>query len=244
MQQKTEKIKAKNELNKIHKERMELALIGTNEGVWDWNILDNTVYFSPRWKEMIGYEDHELPNELSSWADNVHPDDIDKTWVDVYKNVNGETEFYENIHRLKHKNGSWVWILDRGKTQYDENGNSIRMIGTHVDITKEIEHQEQKNINTASVNGLTHLINVTSKEVQEQTETIKKTNKLNQFLKERMELALIGSKTSVLDWNFTDSSMYISPSWKEMLGYRDDELPNSTYTWQHRVHPEDRKNSY
>ena len=242
VQEESESIKAKNQLNKIHKERMELALLGTNEGVWDWNIVDNTVYFSPRWKEMIGYNDHELPNELSTWADNVHPDDIDDTWADVHKNVNGETEFYENIHRLKHKNGSWVRILDRGKTQYDQNGKAIRMIGTHVDISKEIEQQQQLDINSASINGLTHLINVTSKEVQEQTETIKETNKLNEHLKERMELALLGSKTSVLDWDFTDSNMYISPSWKEMLGYQDDELSNSTYTWQHRVHPEDQKN--
>ena len=246
IKQKTESNKAKNALDKIHRERMELALLGSNEGVWDWNILDNSVYFSPRWKEMIGYRDDELPNELSSWADNVHPDDLDQTWEDAYKNINGETEFYENIHRLKHKNGSWVWILDRGKTQYDENGKAIRMIGTHIDISKEKEAQlysepEEIDINTASINGLTHLINITSQEVKEQTETIKETNRVNQQLKERMELALLGSKTSVLDWDFTDNSLYISPSWKEMLGFRDAELENSTSTWFRRTHPDDKK---
>jgi PAS domain S-box-containing protein len=185
VQQKTESIKARNELDQIHRERMELALLGSNEGVWDWNILDNSVYFSPRWKEMIGYADDELPNELSSWADNVHPDDLDQVWEDAYKNINGEIEFYENIHRIKHKNGSWVWILDRGKTQYDENGKAIRMIGTHLDITKEKEAQlfaepKEIDINTVSINGLTHLINITSQEVKEHTETIKETNKENQ----------------------------------------------------------------
>jgi len=246
VQQKTASIKERNKLNQIHKERMELALLGTNEGIWDWNILDNTVYFSPRWKEMLGYADDELPNETATWADNVHPDDADKAWADVYKNVNGETEYYENIHRLKHKNGSWVWVLDRGKTQYDENCKAVRMIGTHIDITKEKEEQlnaepKQMDINTASINGLTHLINISSEAIKEQTETIKETNKLNQYLKERMELALLGSKTSVLDWDFSDNSLYISPSWKEMLGFRDEELENSTSSWFRRTHPEDKK---
>jgi len=125
------------------KERMELALLGSNNGVWDWNILDNSVYFSPRWKEMLGYKDDELSNTVSSWAENIHPDDSDRTWEDIYKNVNGETEYYENIHRLRHKNGHWVWILDRGKTLYDENGRAVRMIGTHTDITQEKHLQLQ-----------------------------------------------------------------------------------------------------
>jgi len=247
VQQKTASIKERNMLNQIHKERMELALLGTNEGIWDWNILENTVYFSPRWKEMLGYRDEELPNEVPTWTERIHPDDADKAWEDVYKNVNGETEYYENIHRIKHKNGSWVWVLDRGKTQYDENGKAVRMIGTHVDITKEKDAQlnnaepEQMDINTVSINGLTHLINISSEEIKEQTETIKETTKLNQHLKERMELALAGSKTSVLDWDFSNNSLYISPSWKEMLGYRDDELENSTYTWEKHVHPDDKK---
>ncbi len=130
-----------NLLNQQLKERMELALLGSNDGVWDWNILDNSVYFSPRWKEMLGYKDEELPNEVSSWSDNIHPDDAEETWADVYKNVNGETEYYENIHRLKHKDGHWVWIQDRGKVQFDEKGKAVRMIGTHTDITEEKENQ-------------------------------------------------------------------------------------------------------
>ena len=239
VQEQTKTLKADNQLKKEHRERMELAFKGTNEGIWDWNILDNSVYFCPRWKEMLGYRDEELPNEVPTWADRLHPDDVERTWEDVYKNVNGETEYYENIHRLKHKDGHWVWILDRGKTQYDENYKAVRMIGTHVDITEEKE--KQTDINSVSMNGLTHLINITSQEVKERTETLKESNKLNQQLKERMELALIGSKTSVLDWNFTDNSMYISSGWKEMLGFTDEELPNSTSTWFQQAHPDDKK---
>ena len=154
-----------NLLNKELKERMELALLGSNDGIWDWNILDNSVYFSPRWKEMIGYKDEELPNEVPSWADRIHPDDAEETWADVYKNVNGETEYYENIHRLRHKDGHWIWIHDRGKVQFDENGKPVRMIGTHTDITEQKENQlkllhqaqmiqqTQESVNTTDLEG-------------------------------------------------------------------------------------------
>ena len=154
-----------NQLNQQLKERMELALLGSNDGIWDWNILDNSVYFSPRWKEMLGYNDEELPNEVPSWADRIHPDDVEETWEDVYKNVNGETEYYENIHRLRHKDGHWVWIHDRGKVQLDEDGKAVRMIGTHTDITEQKENQlkllhqaqmiqqTQESVNTTDLEG-------------------------------------------------------------------------------------------
>jgi len=137
VKERTEAQKETNKLNKKLKERMELALLGSNNAVWDWNLIDNSVYFSPRWKEMLGYKEEELKNEFSSWEDRLHPDDKDKVWEDATKNINGKTEYYESIHRLKHKDGHWVWILDRGKTLYDENNNPVRMIGTHTDITKE-----------------------------------------------------------------------------------------------------------
>lgn len=229
-----------------HHERMKLAISGTNEGVWDWYIHDDLVYFSPRWKEILGYHDGELSNTLSTWSNRLHPDDKARTWEDIHKNLNGETNFYENVHRLKHKEGHWVWILVRGKTQYDENGQAIRMTGTHLDITSEVNghntRSHQVEMNSSSISGLTHLINITSEKVKEQTQTIIESDKKNKALKERMELALLGSNTSVLDWSFKDNSFYISPNWKEMLGYRDDELPNSASTWKNRVHPEDRKN--
>lgn len=125
------------ERNRQLKDRMELALMGSNGGIWDWNIIENSVYFSPRWKEMLGYKDNELPNEISTWEDRVHPDDLEKTWKEVHENVAGKTKFYKNVHRLKHKDGHWVWILDLGKTLYDEYGKAIRMVGTHTDITED-----------------------------------------------------------------------------------------------------------
>jgi len=107
-------------------------------------------------------------------------------------------------------------------------------------VTKVVRDHEA-NSYSISFDALTHLVNITREELAKQTHTLKESNKLNQQLKERMEKALIGSNTSVLDWDFTDNSMYISPSWKEMLGFGDDELSNSTYSWFDRAHPDDKK---
>ncbi|RLA71567.1 MAG: hypothetical protein DRG24_05220 [Epsilonproteobacteria bacterium] len=135
------KIQLKNEIKKnmLLKERVDLALSGNNDAVWDWNLLDDSIYFSPRFKEMLGYEDHELSNDLSTWKERIHPDDITNVMLTVQKNIDGETEYYDKTYRLKHKNGSWIWILDRGKTLYDQTHKAIRMIGTHTDITLEKE---------------------------------------------------------------------------------------------------------
>ena len=125
----------------VKRERMELALLGSNDGIGDWNLLDNSIYFSPRWKEMLGYKESEIPNLFLTWEERVHPDELEGTMLAIQNNLEGKTEYFENTHRLKHKNGSWVWILVRGKTLFDKQGKAIRMIGTHTDITEEKELQ-------------------------------------------------------------------------------------------------------
>ena len=136
------------EIHKL-KERLELALAGSNDGVWDRNFIENTLYISPRWKEMIGYKDSELPNEPNVWNTRVHADDLRQAQRDIENHINGKTNSYVNTHRLKHKDGHWVWILDRGQRILDKNGKVVRMLGTHTDITKqkelEISLEKQKN---------------------------------------------------------------------------------------------------
>lgn len=117
-------------------ERYEYAINGTQDGIWDWNLETGEIYFSPRWKQMLGYEDTELENALFTWQSRVHPDDLHKAEEEFMANIEGKTDYYENIHRLKHKDGHWVWILDRGKTIFDENSKAVRMVGFHTDITQ------------------------------------------------------------------------------------------------------------
>lgn len=129
-----------NEIIDLHKakQRLELVLEGTRLGMWDWNPQTNEVYFDQRWAEMLGYDLSEVEQHLKSWQDKVHPDDLVKCFEDIQAHIQGHKDFYENIHRMRHKDGYWVYILDRGKiVERDADGNPIRFTGTHTDITRE-----------------------------------------------------------------------------------------------------------
>jgi PAS domain S-box-containing protein len=124
------------------KDRLELAIQGANDGLWDWDIITNKVFFSPRWKSMLGYEDDEIPNQFEEWTSRVHPDDLEKALENIDSYILGKIDKFENIHRLKHKDGHWVWILDRGKA-YFKNGKAIRMVGFHTDISNQKQLETQ-----------------------------------------------------------------------------------------------------
>ncbi|MEC4803034.1 MAG: PAS domain-containing protein [Jaaginema sp. PMC 1079.18] len=115
--------------------RAALAFRGNNDGIWDWNVQTDEVFFSPRWKEMLGYRDSELPNHLSTWSDRVHPDDLELAVKAIQDHFDQKTPFYCTEHRLRCKDGSYKWILDRGRATWDDNGKVIRMVGSHTDIS-------------------------------------------------------------------------------------------------------------
>jgi PAS domain S-box-containing protein len=117
-------------------ERFNLAVQGTNDGIWDWQIKTNTAYYSPRWKSMLGYEDHELPNRFEEWSQRIHPDDLDRVMKTLNDHLEGHTPYYEVEHRVQHKDESYRWILARGASVRDENGRPSRMAGSHTDITE------------------------------------------------------------------------------------------------------------
>jgi len=128
-------------------ERWKFALEGAKDGVWDWNLETNDVFYSKQWKAMLGYQDHEIHGSFEDWESRVHPDDLEKCYADIQKHINGKTDMYSNIHRILCKDGSYKWILDRGKIFVDET-NGKRMVGTHTDLTDrmEIEHKlKEKN---------------------------------------------------------------------------------------------------
>ncbi|MGK7924656.1 MAG: response regulator [Spirulina sp.] len=117
------------------KERFDLAISGTNDGIWDWNIRTDEVYYSPSWMRIVGYEEAPLSNQLTTWSDRVHPDDLETTLQNGRDHLDGKTPLYENIHRLQHRNGEYRWVLAKGKCSRDETGNAYRLVGTLTDIT-------------------------------------------------------------------------------------------------------------
>ena len=124
-------------------QRFQLAMLGANDGLWDWDLETNSVYFSPRWKSMLGYEEQEIENRLEEWEKLAHPDDLEQAMKDIRDNIEGRTPEYVNVHRLRHKNGEYRWILDRGRAIRDANGKAYRMVGTHVDITERKDNEDK-----------------------------------------------------------------------------------------------------
>ena len=121
----------------------EVAIDATTDGLWDWNVKTGKVYFSTQWKKMLGYSDEEIGNDVEEWKKRVHPDDLERTLSDVGAHLGGETEYYVNEHRMQGKDGNYIWILDRGKAQFDANGEAYRMTGFHTDITERKRLEEE-----------------------------------------------------------------------------------------------------
>lgn len=118
-------------------QRWQFALEGSGDGIWDWDAVSNTVFFSSRWKSMLGYADDEIGNSLEEWSSRVHPDDLPGCLAELQRHFSGETPIYVSEHRVQHKDGRWLWILDRGMVvSWQANGQPQRVIGTHSDITE------------------------------------------------------------------------------------------------------------
>jgi len=131
-------IQLRQEIKKLN-ERMDLALEGSETSILDWDFTDNSFYISSCWKEMLGYSDDELPNSILTWKEKVHRDDRKRVFSSLRKHLAEQIQYYENRHRLQHKDGHWIWILGRAQILYDKEGKAVRMIGTHTDITAEKE---------------------------------------------------------------------------------------------------------
>lgn len=123
--------------------RFNLALNGAEAGLWDWDVINNEVYFSPLWKSMLGYEVHEVENSVDAWKNLWHSEDARKIEKAMEDYLQGKTVSYEIAYRMRHKNGEWRWILARGGILKDSAGTPYRWVGTHIDITKEKERSEE-----------------------------------------------------------------------------------------------------
>ena len=134
--------KAEGEIKKTL-ERFSLAMEGTGAGLYDWNMVDGSLYLSPLWKAMLGYEDHELVNSFESWQSLWHPDEGEMIQAAIDDYLEGKTKRYQIEHRLRHKNGEWRWILARGDVIKNEEGKPVRWVGSHIDISDEKRLQEE-----------------------------------------------------------------------------------------------------
>lgn len=117
-------------------ERYALAARGANDGLWDWNIQTGRVYFSPRWKAMLGWRENEVGDSPDEWFNRIHDADRERVQGEIAAHRNGSTPHFESEHRMLHKDGTFRWMLNRGLAVFDEAGKTLRMAGSQTDITE------------------------------------------------------------------------------------------------------------
>jgi diguanylate cyclase (GGDEF)-like protein/PAS domain S-box-containing protein len=121
---------------KESEERYALAALGSNDGLWDWNISDNEVHFSARWKSMLGFQENEINNKPEEWFDRIHDADRARVKNEITAHQNGTTPHFESEHRMLHHDGTFRWMLSRGLAIRDQSGRPLRMAGSQTDITQ------------------------------------------------------------------------------------------------------------
>jgi diguanylate cyclase (GGDEF)-like protein/PAS domain S-box-containing protein len=120
-------------------ERDRLVANTANDGLWDYDVRENSMYFSPRWRAMLGYaHDYDVPE----WRLLVHPDDLAHVQTHLHEHLEGRTEIFESVHRMQHASGDWRWIQSRVQGRLDENGRLKRLVGVETDITERKLYEE------------------------------------------------------------------------------------------------------
>ncbi|MBW4515892.1 MAG: EAL domain-containing protein [Timaviella obliquedivisa GSE-PSE-MK23-08B] len=155
-----ELLQLKEELQQVRQseERYALAAQGANDGVWDWNLQTNQVFFSHRWKTMLGYSVDGLSDRPEEWFDRVHPDDLHWVKHEMTAHLEQQVAQFECQHRMRHQKGEYRWMLSRGSAIWNEDGKALRIAGSQTDITT-WKHAEEKLVYEALHDTLTGLPN-------------------------------------------------------------------------------------
>jgi len=143
---------------RLAEERYALAVRGANDGIWDWNLQSGEIYFSPRWKAMLGYEEAEISSRTDEWFGRVHVEDISHLKAQLDAHLADGAAHFESHHRIQHKDGRYLHVLARGLRVCDEQGKPSRMAGSQSDISEQTAANEQLEYN-AFYDSLTGLAN-------------------------------------------------------------------------------------
>jgi diguanylate cyclase (GGDEF)-like protein/PAS domain S-box-containing protein len=122
-------------------ERNELASYSANDGLWDFDTLNNRVYLSDRWKAMLGYDEAQV-GQAPDWRTLVHSDDMSRVQAAIRDHVAGKTPLFESLHRMRHATGEWRWVISRAKARVDDKGRLLRLVGVELDITERKLYEE------------------------------------------------------------------------------------------------------
>lgn len=132
------------EARSLAMERADLALASANMASWDLNVPTGQVVFDSRWAEMLGLRQSDLSDRIEEWSSRVHPSDLDEARSAMNSHFQGETPFYRSLHRLRHRNGTWLWILANGRVvTRDSSGRPTRFVCTQLDVTEDRKVQDE-----------------------------------------------------------------------------------------------------
>ncbi len=143
---------------KISEERYKLASEGSNDGIWDWDLLANRIYYSPRWKKLLGYAQDEISDSPDEWFSRIHEDDLPGVRSSLEAHLSGLIPHFEVEHRIRHRDGNYRWVLVRGMAVRGEYGNPHRIAGSLTDISRQKANEDQL-IHQALYDRLTGLPN-------------------------------------------------------------------------------------
>jgi diguanylate cyclase (GGDEF)-like protein/PAS domain S-box-containing protein len=154
----SDRVRAQLQRRRESEERYALAARGANDGLWDWDLRTDRVYYSERWREILGYRSEEVAETPEDWLERIHPEDVASVRADVQAHIQGETTRYENEHRIRRHDGSFTWVLTRGLMRRDALGRPRRMAGWLTDISLRKDN-EQRLLHHAFHDALTGLPN-------------------------------------------------------------------------------------
>jgi PAS domain S-box-containing protein len=148
--------------------RWRFAIEGAGDGLWDWSVPAGSVFFSKRWKALLGYAEHEVGSSLEEWSSRIHPDDLDETMALVGGTLAAGADYYVSEHRLSCKNGTYKWILDRGMVvSRDDEGRPLRVVGTHTDVTERKESEQAARRAADTLAATVHELDATNRKLDQ-----------------------------------------------------------------------------
>ncbi|NOU11937.1 MAG: PAS domain S-box protein [Nitrospira sp.] len=205
-------------------DRWQLAMQGSDDGIWDWDLVDNQVYFSPRWKEMLGYGEHEISGDYQEWESRLHPEDREYVISQLTDYLERRSLRYQVECRLRKKNGEYCWVHARGKATWDAGGRPYRMTGCHTEIT---DRKLEEALQTAEKQALELVVKQKLLERASQDQT------------DRLRLAMDIARLATWDWNILTNQIIWSDNYEEVKGLPRGSFDGTFEAYQRLVHPED-----
>lgn len=198
---------------KTSKERYALAVSGSSEGLWDWDVRRNTVYVSPYWKKMLGYDEEDEITTMSFWRKQIHPDDRKVVERALDQHLEGHTSYYTAEYRMHTKGGIYKWIYDKGKAVWDEDGNVVRVAGSSRDIT--------------NVKDVEEVLKSKTKELEDAKARIEEEMRNSK----KFEQAVKSATDAIVIMTPPGNIIYTNPAWETLTGYKLDDIRGERFSF-------------